>query len=208
MVTRPLEMRNTVRSAVVSRGAALVAAVLAAGCGTTVESTAYRIPEAANVEYVQVATDADFGRYDRLIAEPLGIFFPRGVTLPDEDNRRIRQIFRKAFLAELEGYQLIGEPGPDAMAVQASLIDMRSSEGVMPQLRRGIDELAQPGKIVFLMEMRDSESGRTLARAADSASAPAFATDAGMETDWASVDAAAKRWAELFRRFLDDNLSE
>ena len=207
MVTRPLEMRNTVRWQVAARGAALLAAMLSAGCGTTVESTTYRIPEARNVEYVQVATDADFGRYDRLVAEPMGIFFPRGVTLPDEDNQRIRQIFRTAFLAELSGYEISGEPGPGAMAVQASLIDMRNAAGVMPPLRRGINELAQPGKIVFLMELRDSESGRTLARSADSASAPTLATGEGTETDWASVEAAAERWAALFRRFLDQNLA-
>ena len=191
-VTRPLAM--------------VCLAVVLAGC-VSVESTTYRKPEAANVEYVQVATDADFGRYDRLKAQPLGIFFPRSASLPDEDNQRIRQIFRAAFIAKLEGFEITSETGPDVMAVQASLIDMRGG-GVMPSLRRGIDELAKPGKIVFLMEMNDSESGRTLARAADSASAPTFATEAGTETDWDSVEAAAERWATLFRNFLDQNLSQ
>lgn len=185
--------------------AVLMAAVALSAC-VSVESTTYRTPEVTNVEYVQVATDADFGRYDRLKAQPLGIYFPRSMTLPDEDNQRIRQIFRKAFIAKLQGFEITNETGPDVMAVQASLIDMRSG-GVMPSLRRGIDELARPGKIVFLMEMNDSESGRTLARAADSASAPTFASEAGTDTDWASVEAAAERWATLFRAFLDQNLS-
>jgi hypothetical protein len=45
-----------------------------------------------------------------------------------------------------------------------------------------------------------------LARAADSAQAPAFATAAGTGTDWPSVEQAARHWAALFREFLDQNL--
>ena len=59
-----------------------------------------------------------------------------------------------------------------------------------------------------VMELKDSVSGRTLARAADSASAPSFATSTDTGTDWASVETAADRWAKLFRSFLDDNLNK
>lgn len=95
------------------------------------------------------------------------------------------------------------------MTVQASLIDFRQpAGGAVPELRRDIKEIAAPGKLVFLMEMRDSESDRVLARAADSDNPdiPAFVTSADMETDWSRVEAAAERWAALFRNFLDANL--
>ncbi|MEO1595585.1 MAG: DUF3313 family protein [Pseudomonadota bacterium] len=207
MVNQPPGICNRARKVVIG-GAAAFATVWLAGCTTSVESTTYRSPQARSIEYAQVATDADFSRYSKLQPEPLGIFFPKNVTLPDEDNRRIRQIFRAAFLAELEGYELVGEPGPGVMNIQGSLIDMRSGAGVMPPLRRGIDELATPGKIVFLMEMHDSETGRTLARGADSAAAPVLATEDGMETDWDSVEVAVARWARLFRQFLDQNLAQ
>ena len=92
------------------------------------------------------------------------------------------------------------------MKVQASLIDLRQS-GSIPPMRRDIEEIATPGKLVFLMEMRDSESNRILARAGDSASDPAFATGTGTATDWKAVETAARRWASLFRQFLDQNLS-
>jgi hypothetical protein len=58
------------------------------------------------------------------------------------------------------------------------------------------------------MELKDSVSGKVLARAADSASAPAFSSTAEAATDWNSVESAADRWAQLFRQFLDNNLNK
>ena len=177
------------------------------GC-TTVESQSYRVAQNSNVESAQIATDADFGRYDRLQAQEMGIFFPTNSATPAADVQRIRQIFRTAFIAELAGYTIVQEPGPTTMKVQASLIDLRNAAvGSVPQLRSGLQDVAKSGSLVFLMEMRDSETERVLARAADSAAAPTFAT-AGTTTDWTSVEDAAKRWASLFRQFLDANLAQ
>ena len=70
---------------------------------------------------------------------------------------------------------------------------------------REVRDLATTGSLVFLMEMKDSESGRVLARAADSAKAPALGTGE-TDTDWQAVDEAAAHWALLFRQFLDEYL--
>ncbi len=89
------------------------------------------------------------------------------------------------------------------------MIDLRgAAAGAIPQMRREVQDVAKSGSLVFLMEMRDSESGRVLARAADSAASPTFATSGGTATDWGSVEAAAQHWAELFRQFLDQNLAQ
>ena len=185
----------------------LLAACAAVGC-TTVESQSFRVSKAGNVESAYIATDADFGKYDRLLADEMGIFFPQNSNAPAEDIRRIRQIFRTAFIDELQGYTIVREPGPSTMKVQASLIDLRNSPGGdIPALRREVREIATPGSLVFMMEMRDSDTDRVLARAADSASTPKFATSAGTTTDWNSVEAAAQNWAQLFRQFLDQNLA-
>ncbi len=69
-----------------------------------------------------------------------------------------------------------------------------------------VRDIASHGELLFLMEMRDSESDVVLARAADSAKTPSFATAEGITTDWSSVEDAARHWASLFRRFLDENL--
>ena len=187
------------------RSLLVVGALLVSGC-TTVETQSFRVNPDSAVESAQVAADADFSRYDRLHAVDMGIFFPEGAVTSAEDMRRIRDTFRNAFLAELDGYEIVSEPAAGAMTVQATLIDFRSADysdamGIRSELR----DIAAPGKIIFLMEMRDSVSERVLARAADSAQTPSIADETGETTDWASVEEAAAHWAGLFRAFLDEN---
>jgi hypothetical protein len=210
MLTRRI---GTCKSNPVSSAGTLVAllAILSlAGCaGSKVESQSFRVAQNSKVESAQIAVDADFGRYDRLLATELGIFFPQTYVTSDEDTQRIRQIFRDAFLSELEGYAIVDESGPTTMTVEASLVDLRNSAGTpMPQMRSSIRDLATPGSILFLMEMRDSVSDRVLARAADSAKAPTFSSAEGDESDWTSIEDAARHWAALFRTFLDENLNQ
>jgi hypothetical protein len=186
----------------------LAGLTLGACVTTTTESQSFRVSKASNVESAQVATDADFSRYNNLMASELGIYFPQNHSTSAEDLQRIRQIFRDAFLTELEGYVIVTEPGPRTMAVEASLVDLRNSSSTqIPKMRTSIMDLAEPGSILFLMEMRDSVSGRVLSRAADSAKAPTFSSADGIASDWASIEDAARHWAALFRSFLDENLA-
>jgi hypothetical protein len=190
---------------------ATVFAILSiAGCASTkIESQSFRVAQNSSVESASIATDADFGRYDRLLATELGIYFPQTSPATEADLQRMRKIFRDAFLNELTGYAIVDESGPTTMAVEASLIDLRNSTGTqMPQMRSQIRDLAKPGSILFLMEMRDSVSDRVLARAADNAKRPTISTAEGTETDWASMEDAAQHWAALFRTFLDENLNQ
>lgn len=188
---------------------AVILASFMAGCSSVqVESQSFRVNKNSSVESSQTAIDADFSRYDRLLATELGIYFPQNNLTTAEDLQRIRDIFRASFLPQLEGYEIVPEPGPSTMAVEASLIDMRTAVGdQIPHMRSEIREMAKPGTIVFLMELRDSETNRVLARAADSAKAPTFSTEDGVETDWASIEDAAQHWAALFRTFLDENFA-
>jgi hypothetical protein len=193
---------RTIRAAVC---AAVLASLLTA-C-TTVETQSFRVNRDSAVESAQISTTADFSKYRRLLAEDMGIYFPRNSPSTPEDLQRIRQIFRTAFLSELEDYEIVRQPGPGTMAVQASLIDLRNSGDAPPSgLRSNVREMAVPGSLVFLMELKDSQTGEVLARAADSAQRPVFATGRDIETEWRTVEEAASHWATLFRRFLDENL--
>ncbi len=175
---------------------------------STVETRSFEVQRDARVASAQLATDADFGRYDSLLAEEAGIYFPASAPTTEQDMRRIRQLFRDAFLGELSDYSVTDRSGPRTMAVQATLIDMRSaSSAEFVELRSDVRDLARPGSLVFLMELKDSQTGNVLARAADSAEVPTFATAAGTATDWASVEQAALRWASLFRQFLDKHMA-
>lgn len=186
------------------------AGLLLAACSSTTTTQSFRKVQNPRVAASQVAVGADFGKYDRLNAVDMGIFFPSHVGTSPEDQARIRQIFRDAFLSRLTGYDIVqNQSGPSTLTVQATLIDFRNATvddvmSVRPELR----DMARPGSLVFLMELKDSRSEAVLARAADSAAAPAFATSSNAATDWPEVEAAAAHWAELFRQFLDQNLNQ
>ena len=191
----------TVRNTVLA-----VAVVAITGC-TTVETQSFRVNRDSQIESAKIAVDADFSKYDRLRARDMGIFFPQNRQMTVENQQRMRGIFRSAFIAELEGYEISQEPGPTTMAVQATLIDLRQADGAtMMNMRTDFRDFAVPGSLVFLMELRDSTSNKILAQAGDSVRAPLFG--GGTPTDWDAVDAAAKRWASLFRTFLDENLRQ
>lgn len=180
---------------------------LLAACSTTTTQSFNKVQN-PRVAAGQVAVDADFSKYDRLNAVDMGIFFPSHVASAPGDEERIRQIFREAFLSRLDGYDIVrNEVGRTTLTVQATLIDFRNAtaDDVM-SVRRELRDMAKPGSLVFLMELKDSRSDKVLARAADSAAAPTFATSSESSTDWTAVEAAAARWAELFRQFLDENL--
>ena len=192
------------------RTLALIAGSLSLVACTTVETQSFVVQKGARVESAQIAVGADFSKYDRLQAADMGIFFPAGTTMRTEDEQRLRQSFRTAFLDELEGYSISREPGPTTMKVEASLIDLRGPAGAgsaLQSMRSDLRDLATAGSLVFLMEMRDSQTDKVLARAADSAKAPAIGTGPDAETDWQAVDAASAHWAKLFREFLDRNLA-
>jgi hypothetical protein len=187
--------------------AAVLAAGLLLGACSSVETQSFVVSEGSQVESAQIAVGADFSKFDRLQAEEMGIFFPTGVAMRVADLERLRQAFRTAFVTELDGYSISRDPGPTTLQVQASLIDLRGSAGTdLTALRRDVRDMATAGSLVFLMEMKDSMTGEVLARAADSAKAPALGTGSSSSTDWQSVEDAARHWAKLFREFLDQNL--
>jgi hypothetical protein len=189
--------------------AAAIMALAIAGCSTTTTQS-FNVVKDSEVESSYVAVGADFGKYKRLTAEDMGIFFPTNAAPSVEDQARIRKIFRQAFLSELTGYDVVqNEKSPSTLLVAASLIDFRNATGAdVMKAPDKVRDMARPGALLFLMELKDSESGEVLARAADSAAAPALSTSAATNTDWSAVEEAAARWASLFRRFLDENLNK
>ncbi len=187
---------------------AAVGLALASCSSTTTRS--FSTVKNSSVESSQIAVGANFGKYDTLNAVDMGIFFPSHVKTSPEDLQRIRQIFRQAFMSRLDGYDVVrDQAGPTTLTVEATLIDFRNAtaDDVMA-VRNELRNIAAPGSLVFLMELKDSRSGEVLGRAADSTGAPGFSTSAETASDWAAVESAAAHWAELFRQFLDENLNQ
>jgi hypothetical protein len=184
------------------------AGLLFVGC-TTVTTQSFKTNKNSKVESSQIAIGADFGKYDQLTADGMGIFFPENAAPSEQDQQRLRQLFRTAFLNELQAYAIVETKGPTTLEVRPSLIDYRKSLGGDAHLvRRNLRDIAVPGSLIFLMELVDSESGEVLARAADSASLPTFGVGDNTITDWDAVQSAAEQWAKLFRGFLDENLNK
>ena len=192
----------------VFRLSTIALAVMLSSC-TTTTTQSFNVTKNPRVEASVIAVDADFSRYDRILANDMGIFFPEDAAPSVADQERTRQIFRTAFLGELVDYQIVRSPSPTALEVQPTLIDLRNATSPeLPGMRRELREIARPGALIFLMELKDPRSGKILARAADSASAPRFSTSTSTITDWGAVEDAAARWARLFREFLDENLNQ
>jgi len=184
------------------------AALLTEACSTTTTQS-FVLKTDSEAEAAYIAADADFSKYDKILAEDMGIFFPEDAAPSEEDQQRTRQIFRKAFLAELSDYVIVREKTAGALQVQPTLVDFRNVTGAnVPKVRRELADIARPGALLFLMELKDPDSGKILARAADSASAPAFSVSPDGVTDWEAVENAVARWAGLFRKFLDENLNK
>ncbi len=178
-------------------------------CTTTTSQSFVRVAD-SKVDSSYVAVGADFSKYDRLTPRDMGIYFPPHSAPSPAAQQRARDIFRKAFLAELEGYEIVeNAQGPTTLLVQASLIDFTSAApGDAMSVGRQMRDFAKPGSIIFMMELKDSQSDEVLARAGDSAEIPAFSTSADVPTDWDAVELAAQRWARLFREFLDERLGK
>jgi hypothetical protein len=81
----------------------------------------------------------------------------------------------------------------------------RATAGQIPNLGAELNQILEPGKLTFLVEMRDSRSNALLLRAADTEKSPRIYLPESRSEGTDDVDAAARHWAELFRNFLDHN---
>lgn len=184
---------------------ALAVSFLGACSTTTYES--YRPVRNAKVDIAYVAATANFSKYERLMGDEMGIYFPTHVTPSEQDLDRVRSAFRDAFLAQLTDYEIVDEPATDVLKITASLVDLRNTAADrLPQLSNNINEILQPGKLTFVIEMGDSITGNALLRAADTEKSPQIDLPEDGSAESADIRAAAEYWASLLRSFLDKNL--
>jgi len=184
-----------------------VVAGVAACVETSVES--FRKVPNSRADSVYFKSGVDFSRFTRLMPVPLEIYYSEGPVEPDpEDLARVRQIFRDAFLNAIGStYELVDEPGPEVLGVRASLVDLELTPvtGTVPIKGRAASLVAN-GQLSFFMELTDSQTGEVLARGGDQEKAATEIGTAATDRDWTKTEAAAGRWAQMFRDFLDENL--
>jgi hypothetical protein len=168
--------------------------------------------------------DMDISSYTRFMVDPVEVAYqkdPGGRTgsmmaggnanfaLSRSQMESFRSRFQEAVVESLtkdNGYELTTEPGPDVLRITASLIDLVVK---VPTERAGRQEVYSRsyGLVTLVLELRDSESGEILARAADRRD-PTRNTD--MRLAHVSpglvrrdVDILFEHWADLLRERLD-----
>lgn len=195
---------------IVQRGTAAILGVLAVAgliaCSTTTYES-FRPIKNRNVQIAYVGVSADFSQYERLMFDDMGIFYPTDSATSEADLARVRGAFRSAFLERVKDYEIVDKPANDVIEVAASLVDLRNASGAdIPNIGRDINQILEPGKLTFMIEMRDSKSNALLLRAADTSKSPRIDLPEDGSADISEVQAAATHWADLFGNFLDTNL--
>jgi hypothetical protein len=175
-------------------------------CGSTTYES-FRPIQDRNVDIAYVNVNADFSKYSRLMIEDMGIYYPTNSSLSESDIAKVRTAFQNAFRRQLEGYEIVEKPANDVAIVTGSLVDLRGAVVTeLPNIHRDINKILEPGKLTFMIEMRDSKSDSVLLRAADTEKAPQLDQPEEVEESSEEVLEAAEHWAQLFRNFLDANL--
>ena len=180
--------------------AAVLFAALPTACVTTTVDTYYRVPD-TNVDQAYLRPGVSFAKYSELYTYPMEVYYLEGKGSPSNaEIEEIRVVFHDAFVDAIgDDYQIVAQPSAKALGVRASLVDLKENQ-IIDDLPPGLDVLVSGGHMTFLMELIDSKSGMVLARAADQE------RQAGDTGELEGMDAAAERWAGLFRKFLDTSL--
>ena len=181
----------------------------ASSCTSTNVETFYR-PSYAVADKAFVKPGVDFSIYTKLQAMPLEIWYAQNEQGGNpEDLERIRGYFRNAFIAAIgDDYEVVSEPGSDVLKVVASLVDFKVNPGTPADLSVSsrLRSVVAAGRLTFVVEVMDSQTGEVLGRAADQEKTVIEEEYGKPATEWDEVEAAAGRWAGMFRRWLDLNL--
>jgi len=121
----------------------------------------------------------------------------------------VTEVFREE-LAKSRTLTLTDQPGPDVLLVRISLLDIVSK---VPPEGPGRTEiyLDEVGAATLVLELQDSMSGETLARAVDrraadrpdTLSGPGSVSRVTTVTAWSDVRRVARRWASAVTRRID-----
>lgn len=175
-----------------------------------------RIPT-KRIDTVYTAPGMSLASYRRVMLDPVEVAFKRDwqrehPEVSPEDIARIRAqaaaMFRDVFAQELGkgGYTLTDQPAADVLQVTASITDLDISapdtRSVSAPTRTFV---VSAGEMTLLAELRDSQSGAILVRAADREKGREFGNlqIANQVTNSAEARRAFAMWAGLLRTALD-----
>ncbi len=163
---------------------------------------------------------ATLATYSKVMIDPIDVAFHKDwnpektgsrFKLSTEERENIRtgvgKIVYEEFVKELQkgNYQMVTEPGPDVLRVEAMIINLYVNAPDTMTSGRSRTYTVSAGEMTLVIQLRDSESGAIIARAVDRREA----TDTGMmQLSNSVVNASEARmiassWAKILKKGLD-----
>ncbi len=164
---------------------------------------------ARRIGFVEVSPGIDLSPYQKLMVPDVLVTFKddrKRYRLNDAQIDNLRRYFHEELEKELAkgGYDLTDEPGSDVLFLTTLLVDLIVTQPREQTSARDRVWVVSSGEVTLIMELRDSLSGKVLARARDRRAV----TGSSMERDIATTAVANLRrlfssWARLLRQRLD-----
>jgi hypothetical protein len=174
------------------------------------------------IDHLYKLPEADFSGYKRVRLDPIEVEFdknwkPNDSTrspssrLSNSDLEKIKQTlaeeFRKVFTEELtkNGYPVVNEDGDEVLRVSAAIVNLYINAPDKPSAGRSRTYTTSAGHMTLVAELRDSVTGKLMARAVDSVqgrdTGPFMVTTS--VTNLAAARTALSKWARVLREGLD-----
>jgi hypothetical protein len=166
----------------------------------------------ARVGFAAIKPGTDLSIYRRLMIPDVLVSHKddrRNHELGDREIANLRRYFHEELEKELQekgGYQIVNEPGEDVLFVRTWLMDLLVKTPPEPTSARSKVYVASAGEVTLVVELRDSQTGELLARAADrrEVSAPGQGLQRSVSvTNVREVRRLFAYWATLLRERLD-----
>ncbi|NQT51095.1 DUF3313 domain-containing protein [bacterium] len=178
--------------------------------------TLLRTTKGDRAQLLFVSNQTDWGRYDKIIIEPVSIWRVPGSKLedlPENELNDLGRYFHTAIKKELaKDYRIVDEPSVGTMRFRLALTEARKSHVTMDMITSVlpvglgvsvVQKLAMGthsfvGKATVEVELKSATTGEILAAAvASRVGGKTF--DTGKLSSWSDVRAAADHWAERLR---------
>ena len=174
------------------------------------------------IDHLYKLPEADFSGYKRVRLDPIEVEFDKNWKpnaserdpsrrLTNDDIEKIKKAlaeeFRKVFTEELtkNGYAVVNEDDDDVLRVSAAIVNLYITAPEKMSAGRSRTYTTSAGHMTLVAELRDSVTGKLMARAVDSVQG----RDTGnfqitnSVTNMSSARTALSKWARVLREGLD-----
>ncbi len=166
---------------------------------------------ARRVGFLAVSPGIDLSLYQKLMVPDVLVTFKddrKNYRLNEAQIDRVRRYFHEELEKELAngGYDLTDEPGSDVLFLRPLLVDVMVTRPPERGSARDRTWVSSSGEVTLIVELRDSLSGKLLARAADRRAVQGvggYMERSISTTEIANVRRLFNSWARLLRQRLD-----